>query len=256
MYIFGITGPIGHGKTTFAKALMQLSQPSELIETSAIIADVANEWFATFPAGLLIDPLDYQVMDRWIDDLARVVSHQIRPVRPTQLYFNHDQVLAESQYYYKLFMHLNLIRQGVIAIDDPISAATKERHRTILQWLGGYLVHRVDQGIWFDEIERRLKAAQAQGVRMCVVGGVRYPYDAEVIRRNGGLIIYLNRAGLPERELADITEEHRREIKPDTIVISEDGPDSLKELAKIMYNDLLLHDLLGEYHSGDYAIVA
>lgn len=252
MHIFGITGPIGHGKTTLANALMQLERPAVHMESSMIIGAVANEWMATFRKELLIDPIDYQILNDWFDDLARVVSQQIKPIKPELLHITHEQVLAEPKYVYKLFMHLNLMRQGVIAIGETITEENKDRHRTILQWLGGYLVHRVDRGIWYEQIEKHLQKAKADGVKLYVVGGIRYPYDAEVVRRNGGIIVKLVRADLPERELADVTEEHRAEIKPDTVVISDAAPAALDELIKSLYSDLLVGDLLPEYNSNDY----
>lgn len=252
MHIFGITGPIGHGKTTLANALMNLEHPAVHMESSMIISSVANEWMATFRKELLIDPIDYNLLNEWLDDLAKVVSHQIRPVEGKALHITHDQVLAEPKYVYKLFMHLNLIRQGVIALGETITEENKDRHRTILQWLGGYLVYRVDKGIWYEEIERRLKQAEKDGVKMYVIGGLRYPYDAEVVKRNGGIIVKLVRADLPERELADVTEEHRAEIPVDTTIISDAEPAALEELVKSLYNDLLLGDLLPQYNSNDY----
>lgn len=252
MHIFGITGPIGHGKTTLANALMQLEHPAVHMESSMIISSVANEWMATFRKELLLDPIDYDLLNEWFNDLAAVVSRQIKPIDANKLHITHDEVLAEPKYVYKLFMHLNLIRQGVIALGETITEENKDRHRTILQWLGGYLVHRIDKGIWYEEIEKRMKLAADDGVKLYVVGGIRYPYDAEVVRRNGGIIIKLLRANLPERELADVTEEHRKEIQIDTTIISDAEPEALSELVKSLFDDLLTGDLLETYNSNDY----
>jgi hypothetical protein len=252
MHIFGITGPIGHGKTTLANALMILEHPAVHMETSMIIGSVANEWFATFNKNLLIDPINYNELNLWLDELARVVSNQIRPIDAYELHITHEQVLNEPKYVYKLFMHLNLIRQGVIALGESITEENKDRHRTILQWIGGFLVHRIDPGIWYEEIERRIKVAESDGILLYVVGGLRYPHDAEIIKRNGGKIIKLLRSDIPERELDDITEEHRNEIVVDTTIISDATPDALNEVVKAMYNDYLLGDLLTQYNSDDF----
>ena len=256
MHIFGITGPIGHGKSTLANAIMTLEQPAIHLETSMIISSVANEWLATFPEELLVDPIDYSLLNQWTSDLARVLSQQIRPVSPSQVAITHDQVIKESKYYYKLFMHLNLIRQGVIPLGEAINENNKDKHRTILQWLGGFLVERVNPGIWYEEIEKRLKAAEAEGVKLAIVGGIRYPHDAEIIRRNNGVIVKLVRKDLPERELADITEEHRNEITIDTTIISDAKPSALNELVKALWHDYLLGDLLSEYNSNDFQPLA
>lgn len=256
MRLFGITGPIGHGKTTLADALMTLENPAVHFEPSNVIAEVANEWFATFPKELLVDPIDYSILNRWTTDLATVISHQIKYVDPNQLRITHDQVIGESKYYFKLFMYINLIRQGVIPFAEPITLANKDKHRNILQWIGGFVVHRADQGIWFEHIEKLLKKAEKDGVKLGIVGGIRYPYDAEVIRRNKGIIIKLLRADLPERELADITEEHRNEIKVDTTFISDSKPNAFKEMVKIFYRDYLTNDMLKTYNSNDYQPLA
>lgn len=252
MYIFGITGPIGHGKSTLAYSLAKLGSPYIHMESSIVISEVANEWLATFPRELLIDPIDYALLNSWFDNLATVVSHQITKINTNQLHITHEQVLAEPKYIYKLFMYFNLVRQGVIPLGEPITEKNKDRHRPILQWIGGYLVHRIGPGIWYDEIGRRIQKAKNDGIKIYIVGGIRYPYDAAVIRSQGGIIIKLFRADLPERELADITEEHRNEILVDTTIISDSNIKALDETVKAFYQDLLLRDILSTYHSNDF----
>jgi dephospho-CoA kinase len=48
MIILGMTGPIGHGKTTFADALSDLVPSTVHFESSLIIAEVANDMHAAF----------------------------------------------------------------------------------------------------------------------------------------------------------------------------------------------------------------
>ncbi len=233
-----------------------MSKSSLHTEPSDIIAAAANEWLATFPKELLIDPIDYQILNRWLEDLAGVLSRQIRKVSPQKLYFTHEDVVSTPSNYLKLFTYFNLMRQGVIAIGEPITANNKDRHRNILQWLGGYLVTRAGKGFWFDKIEEIILDAKERGIQLHVVGGLRFPYDAAVIRRNGGKIIKLIRLDLPERELDDPTESQRHLIKYDVLFVSDSIQGTLSEAVRAFYHDLLLGDVMEQYRSSDFAPLA
>jgi hypothetical protein len=252
MHIFGITGPIGHGKTTFANALMQLEHPAVHMESSIIISEVANEWLATFPRELLLEAVDYKVLNTWLNNLATVTTHQLRRVEPDLLTVTEQDVQHHPELTQKLFMYLDLMRQGVVAMGETITEENKDRHRAMLQFLGGFLVARVDRGIWYDEIEQRIKKAEADGIKLYIVGGIRYPYDAEVVKRNGGTLVKLIRKDLPMREVDDVTERERGKIRVDTTVVSDATPNALGELAKALWQDYLLGDLLVEYNSNDF----
>lgn len=252
MYVLGVTGPIGHGKSTLANALMDLEHPSVHMETSILISRVANEWLPNIPRTLLLNKTDFDALNLWTDNLSEIVSRQLRKVNPSALRITQANIDKEPRYTEKLFAYLDYIRQGVVGFGETITEENKDRHRAILQWLGGFLVYRVDKGIWFEEIESLIQKAEADGVRLYVVGGVRYKYDAQVLRRNGGIIIKLVRADLPEREVNDITEQERNQIRADTTFISDASPRALNEVSHAFFHDLLLNDLSSEYNSKDY----
>ncbi len=253
MLILGITGPIGHGKSTLAKAFMSIDKSAVRLESSTVIAEVANEWLKNFPRELLVDDHDYDVLEAWTTELAIIASKQLRvKIHPEQLLITKKTFEKEPETVARLMRYIDLIRQGVVEINTKIDDGNKDKNRAILQWLGGFLIVRVSEGIWYDEIERRIHKAETEGKSLCLVGGIRYPYDAAVIRRNGGKVAELIRQDLPARDSFDITEAQRHEIKVDTVIKSTSSREALAEMAGAIYNDLLTNDLLPEYNSLDF----
>ncbi len=95
-------------------------------------------------------------------------------------------------------------------------------------------------------------SAEKEGCTLYIVGGLRFPYDAEVIRRNGGQIAMLTRKDLPVRESEDITESQRDQIKIDCVIESDASKEALQELSGAIYEDILGGNLLKRYNSEDY----
>ncbi|MDX1766120.1 MAG: hypothetical protein R3313_04180 [Candidatus Saccharimonadales bacterium] len=252
MIVIGITGPIGHGKSTLASAFLNITSKSEHLESSMVITEVANEWLDKFPKELLINERDTKLLNRWMKDLADIVSKQLRPLNSRKLLIEKSMLKTEPEMYKQLFVYIDLLRQGVVPIGEKIDQDNKDKHRAILQWVGGYLVAKAHKGIWYEEIEKRLGAAEKRGVQLFIVGGIRYPYDAEVIRRNGGVIIQLLRKDLPERETEDITEIHRHEVKIDATIYSDASREALSEAALSIYDDIQNKTLLKQYNTDDF----
>lgn len=253
MLILGLTGPIGHGKSTLAKAFMAIDKSAVRIESSTLIAEIANAWLKNFPKELLVDDHDYDILEAWTTELSIIASEKLHVrIRPEQLLITEKTFEKEPETVSRLLRYIDLIRQGVVEINSTINDGNKDRNRAILQWLGGFLIVRVGKGVWYDEIERRILEAETQGKSLCIVGGIRYPYDAEVIRRNGGKVAELVRQDLPERNTSDITEAQRDQIKLDTVINSTASKEALGEMAQAIYDDLLNDDLLPEYNSDDF----
>ncbi len=253
MLILGITGPIGHGKSTLAKAFMAIDKSAVRLESSTIIAEVANEWLKNFPRELLVDDHDLDILEAWTTELSIIASEKLQvKIHPEQLFITEKTFKDEPETVARLLRYIDLIRQGVVEMNTEIKDGNKDRNRAILQWLGGFLIIRVGDGIWYDEIERRIVEAETEAKSFCIVGGIRYPYDAEVVRRNGGKIAELVRKDLPKRDTSDITEQQRSKIKPDFVIKSRASKEALAEMARAIYEDMLNNDLLEEYDSEDF----
>ncbi len=253
MLILGITGPIGHGKSTLAKAFMAIDKSATRIESSTLIAEVANEWLKNFPKELLVDDHDLDVLEAWTTELSIIASKKLQvKIHPEQLLITKETFDKEPETVARLIRYISLIEQGVVEINSKIVDGNKDKNRAILQWLGGFLIVRVGKGVWYDEIERRILKAETEAKSLCLVGGIRYPYDAEVIRRNGGKMAKLIRKDLPPRDSSDITEAHWAKLEVDTVIRSTASKEALAEMARAVYEDLLADDLLPEYNSDDF----
>ncbi len=250
MFILGMTGPIGHGKSTFAKALTELEPTTAHFESSMIIAEVANELQAALHE--VPDPYNIDSLNNWLKFLPAIlleIVHTRCPFEQIKL----DQSLVEQHpiEYQKLILHVeNMIRKPEIQ-HETITKTNKETFRPLLQWLGGYLVEKVDQGIWYNEIVRRVHDSGSKGAKMCIVGGLRYPSDAAILRSAGGLIIKIYRPGHLQSDMLDPTERERQNIKVDCTIMSDGTIEDIQRFAPKFLEDLSNNQLQASYHTSD-----
>ena len=249
MILIGMTGPIGHGKTTFANALAELIPRTNHLESSMVIAEVANAMHAALPATLP-DPYDVDSLNNWIRALPEILQQTVHAKTTFEAVKLHQTAIEQHPIeYQKLIMHVeNLHRQPSLA-KRVITRENKEAYRPFLQWLGGYLVQRVGASIWYDELVRRVFEAQQNGCDLCLVGGLRFPTDATVLRKAGGIIVRVYRPGHLQNDMLDPTERERENIKVDCTIKSDGSVQDVQSFAARFLGDINDNRLEKVYHT-------
>lgn len=219
MIIFGMTGPIGHGKSTFAEALVAIEPASKRFESSLIISEVVNALHATTTKIPDRDNLDS--INEWLRPLPSILLETVHAhCTFDQIKLQDDEIARHPVEYSKLLLHIdNLTRQPEL-LKQEITRENKESYRPILQWIGGYMPQKVDPAIWYKEIVRRVYEAQDQGCKLCIIGGLRFPTDAAQVRQAGGKIIKVYRPGHIQYDMLDPTERERDNIQVDSTIAS------------------------------------
>jgi hypothetical protein len=96
----------------------------------------------------------------------------------------------------------------------------------------------VNSGIWYKEIVRRAKQAEQAGCKLCVVGGLRYPTDAAILREEGAYIIKVYRPGHLQNDMLDPTERERENIGVDSTIMSNGSIEDVDAFAPRFLQDL------------------
>lgn len=236
MLIFGMTGPIGHGKSTFAKAVTRLEPFSVHFESSMVIAEVGNALHSAMRTIPRRD--DVETINDWLRPLPAILLETVHA------HCNFDQIKltleAIDQHpieYEKLLLHAENLSRNPALAKQQITKENKEAYRPLLQWLGGYLVKHVDEGIWYKEIVRRIRETQTKGYTLCLVGGLRFPSDAAYIRGVGGKIIKVYRPGHLQYDMLDPTERERDNIIPDCTLVSNGTIEDITRLVPVVLAD-------------------
>lgn len=247
MIIVGMTGPIAHGKSTFANALAKLEPKTVRFESSDLISEVANKWQAELKT-LPERNVDIESVNQWIASLPQIIEQHLNtPCVFEQVKINPATINAHPIEYGKLFLHVENMRRNPSLQEQTITPENKESFRPLLQWLGGYLADRVDSGIWYNEIARRVKTAADQGYRLCIVGGLRFPTDAAILRKLKAVIIKIYRPGYLANDMLDPTERERENIPVDTTIVSDGGIDDVQSCAAVFYRDISSGSLQSQY---------
>lgn len=248
MIVLGMTGPIGHGKTTLAHALADMESSTVHFESSMIIAEVANALQAVLTD--LPDPYNVAQLNNWFRALPAILADVVH-VHTTYDKIKLEQSAMEEHpiEYQKLLLHVENLHRKPELLKQKITPDTKESYRPFLQWLGGYLAQRIDSGIWYNEIARRIKQASSAGAQLCIVGGLRYPTDAAILRGVGAIIVMVYRPGHLQSDLLDPTERERQNIQVDCTVMSNGTVADVKEFANKFYEDLKNNKLQPTYHT-------
>lgn len=251
MILLGMTGPIGHGKTTFADALAEIEPTTIHMETSMIVAEVANAMHAALRD--IPDPYDIEALNNWLRSLPAILLETVHA------HTNFEQIkLVQSAIeqhpieYQKLILHVEGLHRQPQLIKQDITRENKESYRPFLQWLGGYLVEKVDKGIWWNEMIRRVHVAQQKGCQLFIAGAIRYPTDAAILRQAGGRVIKVYRPGHLQNDMLDPTEREREDVEADSTIMSNGTIDDVKNCAIQFLEDVRTDQLKSTYQTKDF----
>lgn len=251
MILVGISGGIGHGKTTFANYLAACSERHRHWESSDLIIDVANALRAR--GGEAPNPDNLEAINHWLAPLPDILAREVRGQTSLEaIAITADRLAATPENYGKLFEYLRLLGAQPRLRTVRISPRNKRAFRPLLQWLGGYLVNVIGGDIWFAEIVRRIQADDT--LELATVGGLRYPADARQIRQAGGYIVNITRPGRRQLDHKDLTERQRELIAADATILNNGSLDQLRLSAEQFWSDLQHHSLAVSYDAAEFSM--
>ncbi len=254
MIIAGLTGDIGHGKTTFANFLATQSSHARHLETWELVSEVASslkDSSSTHPQAGDIDSIN-----KWLEVLPELVKlHVHADITFEDVKLTGQRLKDHPTHYVKLFEYLHDVDHSPKLAATPITDETKESFRPLLQWVGGFIAINID-GVWYQEIRRRIQHMTTQGVDLVTVGGVRFPRDAEILRNSGGVVLEVVRPGMNARDSGDLTERERTLIEPDSTIINDCSLSGLEQCAQQVWHDLMMRDLRPTYTASTAAVAS
>jgi energy-coupling factor transporter ATP-binding protein EcfA2 len=249
MILLGMTGPIGHGKTTLADALAELVPKTAHFESSLVIAEVANAMHNSL--SNIPDPYDVEALNNWLKSLPAILLEIVHAHATfDQIKLEQSEIERHPIEYQKLILHVENMQRNPNLARQNITRENKESYRPFLQWLGGYLVQKVNPSIWYDELVRRIKVEQQQGTELVIVGGLRYPTDAAVLREAGGIVVKVYRPGHLQNDMLDPTERERENIPVECTIMSNGSVEDVKRFAAIFLEDIRNNRLQHLYQTG------
>ena len=253
MIIIGMTGPISHGKTTFADAIEKIEPSTIHLESSLVIAEVINELHAS--TDKIPSPYNIDSINEWLKPLPSILL-DVLGVKSNVEQISIDQSDADKHpiEYDKLMLHIEGLQRDPSLINETINANNKESYRAILQWVGGYLIKKVSSDIWYDEIITRARKAEQAGCSICIIGGLRFPSDAKIVHQAGGIIIMVYRPDHLQYDILDPTERERDNIACDSTIMSNGTIEDMNLCAVQVLEDIKNEKLEKIYQTIRYRV--
>ena len=192
-----------------------------------------------------------------INEFLVPLQHILRRVVHTssslkQIKIKENQFEKNPADYQKLIEHLNNLNKHPGLLRQHINEDNKANYRAILQWLGGYLVKTVDPGIWYKEILRRIQQAEKQNYILCVIVGLRFPTDEQLVHQAQGIVIDIERPNLGVTDISDPTERERKKIKHDSSIINDSTLKALSVCTKQVLKDIKEGELKKRYRASSF----
>ena len=86
---------------------------------------------------------------------------------------------------------------------------------------------------------------------MCIVGGLRFPNDAQLLKQAGAIIIKVYRPAHLQYDVLDPTERERYNITVDCTVVSNGTVDDIKRCAQKVLGDISANHLQPLYYAAE-----
>jgi hypothetical protein len=247
--IIGITGAIGHGKTSLADAFLRQVASARHTESGELVAKVGHamnqQYLPSHPTAE--NPAAINAWLAHLPSILREVTHYDGEVQPIHL--STGPTIQADPDFDKLIEYLKLVEQNHSLVTQAITEDNKETYRPLLQWLGGYVTKHINPTLWYDELLRQGRLAEANGCELFVIGGVRFPSDAQVIHDAGGYIVAIERPSHQLRDSSDTTEAFRSMVPVDSTIINDSGLGALDHVVVTMWRDIRKDNLQQHYQA-------
>lgn len=239
MILIGITGAIGHGKSTIAELLHKIEPNSRAFETSEVISEVATRLCQHFgQANVALD--NPASINTWLSHLPSILTAALKRSVPAELFVIEPSIIgAEAPEYVKLWEFIAWAHANPDRLRTTITQENKADYRPLLQWIGGYCVENIDPTIWNTELIRRAEQAGDSGAKLSILGGIRFVGEAENVVKHDGLIISVIRDHHKTQDASDPTERQRALILPSITVHNDGSIEDLMHKVRHMYQDIL-----------------
>ena len=254
MIILGISGAIQSGKTTLAQLLTDTdSAHSVHMETSTIIVELADDFNAALASRLELLRTDkIGAINEILETLASALSHIANTeLRVADIAVRSEDVAAAPEWYSKLFAYFQQVTTDPSVVTQPITSQNKSIYRSLLQWIGGYVLYRLEEPLlWYKELKRRIDDLPPD-VSLVALTAPRQPAEAEYVQSIGGRVVLIERPELVA-DRTDVTERRVAEIIPDIRVINDSSLKALQACAVRLRSDLFNNRPQAEYRASSY----